>query len=47
MGEGGLFGLFACHVEISQITVPLVALLTYSWKATQQVRFNEGDLKFF
>jgi hypothetical protein len=47
MEEGGLFGLFVCHVEISQITVPLAALLTYPWKSPQQVGYNEGDFEIF
>jgi len=47
MEEGGLFGLFVCHVEISQITVPRAALLTYPWKTPQQVGYNEGDFEIF
>jgi hypothetical protein len=44
--ESGLFGLFVCHVEISQITVLLAALLTYPWKIPQQVGFNGAIWKF-
>jgi hypothetical protein len=47
MEEGGLFGLFVRHVEISQITVPLAAPLTYPWKIPQQVGYNEADFEIF
>ncbi len=46
MEESGLFGLFVCHVEISQMTVPLAALLTYPWKTPSKQDLMKVIWKF-
>jgi hypothetical protein len=48
MEESGLFGLFVCHVEISQIPNHSASCtLDLHLENPQQVGFNKGDLEIF